>query len=163
MGESLLNGHRYSTATHLRAGDEISITWRRLPERGAAPQFPLLFEDGQLLAVNKPAGVASHPMGRRQSGTVVQFARMRYAAMIRESLGRGDMAFYPTLVNRLDVFTSGIVLLALTGPVHKAMQAMVVQRLISREYVALVEGSGRGRRGSRSTFPSARTRPARCA
>jgi len=140
MGESLLNGHRYSTATHLREGDVITIAWRRLPEDGAARQFPVLFEDGQLLAVNKPAGVASHPMGKRQSGTVVQFARMRYAAMIRESLGRGDMGFYPTLVNRLDVFTSGIVILALTGPVHKAMQAMVVQRLVSREYIALVEG-----------------------
>ena len=140
MGESLLNGHRYSTATHLRAGDEISISWRRLPEGGAAPQFPVLFEDGQLLAVDKPAGTASHPMGRRQSGTVVQFARMRYAAMIQESLSRGDMGFYPSLVNRLDVFTSGIVILALTGTVHKAMQAMVVQRLVSREYIALVEG-----------------------
>jgi 23S rRNA pseudouridine1911/1915/1917 synthase len=140
MGESLLNGHRYSTATHLRAGDEISITWRRLPESGGPLPLPVLFEDGQLLAVNKPAGVASHPMGRRQSGTVVQFARARYAAMIRESLGRGDMAFYPTLVNRLDVFTSGIVILALSGPVHKTMQAMVVRRLITREYVALVEG-----------------------
>ena len=139
MGESLLNGHRYSTATRLRAGDEISIVCR-LPESGAAPQFPLLFEDGQLLAVNKPAGVASHPVGKRQSGTVVQFARLRYAAMIRESLERGDMGFYPTLVNRLDVLTSGIVILALTAPVHKAMQALVVQRLVSREYVALVEG-----------------------
>jgi 23S rRNA pseudouridine1911/1915/1917 synthase len=140
MGESLLNGHRYSTSTHLRAGDEITISWRRLPEHGAAAQFPVLFEDGQLLAVDKPAGVASHPMGKRQSGTVVQFARMRYAAMIRESLGRGDPGFYPSLVNRLDVFTSGIVILALTGPVHKAMQAMVVRRLLSREYAALVEG-----------------------
>ena len=147
MGESLLNGHRYSTATHLRAGDEITITWRRLPDDGAAVQFPVLFEDGQLLAVNKPAGVASHPMGKRQSGTVVQFARMRYAAMIRESLGRGDMGFYPTLVNRLDVFTSGIVILALSGPVHKTMQAMVVQRLISREYIALVEGRIEGDAG----------------
>ena len=140
MGESLLNGHRYSTSTHLRAGDEISLPLRRLPEGGTAPQFLILFEDGQLLAVNKPAGVASHPMGKRQSGTVVQFARIRYAAMIRESLARGDMGFYPSLVNRLDVFTSGIVILALTGPVHKAMQAMVVQRLVAREYIALVEG-----------------------
>ena len=114
MGESLLNGHRYSTSTHLRAGDEISLPLRRLPEGGTAPQFLILFEDGQLLAVNKPAGVASHPMGKRQSGTVVQFARIRYAAMIRESLARGDMGFYPSLVNRLDVFTS--------------------------EYIALVEG-----------------------
>jgi 23S rRNA pseudouridine1911/1915/1917 synthase len=140
MGESLLNGHRYSTATRVREGDEISISWRRLPEGTPVPQMPLLYEDEYLIAVNKPAGAASHPMGRRQSGTVVQFARLRYAARIRESLGRWDLGFYPSLVNRLDVFTSGIVIVALTGPTHKAMQALVVQRLISREYAALVEG-----------------------
>jgi 23S rRNA pseudouridine1911/1915/1917 synthase len=147
MGESLLNGRRYSTATRLRAGDEISVSWRGLPERGPVPDLEVLYEDGHLLAVSKPAGVASHPTGKRQSGTVVQFARLRYETLIRESLERGDMTFYPTLVNRLDVFTSGIVLLAMTRAVHKAMQALVTRRLISREYLALVEGTIRDQEG----------------
>jgi len=140
MGESLLNGRRYSTATRLRAGDEISVTWRGVPQRGPCPDLEILFEDAHLLAVNKPAGVASHQVGRHQSGTVVQFARLRFEAEIRESLARGDASFYPTLVNRLDVFTSGIVLVAKTRPVHRAMQALVARRLIVREYIALVEG-----------------------
>lgn len=140
MGESLLNGRRYSTATRLREGDEISISWRGLPERSPGADLEILYEDGHILAVNKPAGVASHPMGKRQAGTVVQFARLRYRESIRDSLERGDMSFYPTLVNRLDVFTSGIVILAMTHPVHIAMQALAAQRLISREYIALVEG-----------------------
>jgi 23S rRNA pseudouridine1911/1915/1917 synthase len=147
MGESLLNGRRYSTATRLRAGDEISLSWRGLPERGPVPDLEILYEDGHLLAVNKPAGVASHPMGKRQAGTVVQYARLRYGKIIQESLERGDMTFYPTLVNRLDVFTSGIVILATTRAVHKAMQALVEQRLITREYIALVEGTLRDEEG----------------
>jgi len=140
MGESLLNGRRYSTATRLRAGDEISVTWRGVPQRGPCPDLEVLFEDGHLLAVNKPAGVASHQMGKHQSGTVVQFARLRFEAAIRDSLERGDMSFYPTLVNRLDVFTSGIVLIAKTRAMHRAMQALIARRLIVREYIALVEG-----------------------
>jgi len=147
MGESLLNGRRYATATRLRAGDEISVSWRGLPEHGPVPDLEILHEDGHLLAVNKPAGVASHPMGRRQSGTVVQFARVRYQMSIRESLERGDGEFYPTLVNRLDVFTSGIVILATTRAVSKAMQDLVVRRLVSREYIALVEGALRDEEG----------------
>jgi 23S rRNA pseudouridine1911/1915/1917 synthase len=141
MGESLLNGRRYSTATRLRAGDVITVTWRGAPPSEPCPDLEILYEDEVLLAVNKPAGVASHPMGRHQSGTVVQFARLRFDAAIRRSLERGDLSFYPTLVNRLDVFTSGIVLVAKLRAVYKAMQALVMRRLISREYVALVEGS----------------------
>jgi 23S rRNA pseudouridine1911/1915/1917 synthase len=140
MGESLLNGRRYSTATRLRAGDEISVAWRGVPRRGPCPDLEVLFEDDHLLAVNKPAGVASHQVGKHQSGTVVQFARRRFEAAIRDSLERGDMSFYPTLVNRLDVFTSGIVLVAKTRAVHRAMQALTARRLIVREYIALVEG-----------------------
>jgi 23S rRNA pseudouridine1911/1915/1917 synthase len=140
MGESLLNGRRYSTATRLRAGDEITVTWRGVPQRGPCPDLEVLFEDAHLLAVNKPAGVPSHPVGKHQSGTVVQFARQRLDPAIRESLERGDVSFYPSLVNRLDVFTSGIVLVAKTRAMHGAMQALVERRLIGREYIALVEG-----------------------
>jgi RluA family pseudouridine synthase len=79
-------------------------------------------------------------MGGRQSGTVVQAARERYRQRIREHLERGDASFYPTLVNRLDVPTSGIVLIALTREVHRVFQAMSAARRIEKEYVALVRG-----------------------
>jgi 23S rRNA pseudouridine1911/1915/1917 synthase len=147
MGESLLNGRRYSTATRLRVGDTITIAWRGWPDPRPAPEMDVLFEDEQLLALDKPAGASSHPVGRIQSGTVVQFARQRCARMIRESLDRGDVSYYPTLVNRLDVFTSGIVLLAKTKDMHAAMQALMVQRRIHKEYIALLEGRMAGAEG----------------
>ena len=140
MGETLLNGKRYATSTRLRENDEITVTWRGVPDTGTVPDLEILYEDEVLFAVNKPAGIASHPMGGTQSGTVVQFARQRYAAQIRESLDRGDTGFYPRLVNRLDRFTSGIVLLAKTRDALRAMQALVVGRLIAKGYIALVEG-----------------------
>ena len=53
MGESLLNGHRYSTSTRLRPGDVISVTWRAIPRFEAVVDLEILFEDDALLAVNK--------------------------------------------------------------------------------------------------------------
>jgi 23S rRNA pseudouridine1911/1915/1917 synthase len=139
-GEVLINGHRCSTATRVHAGDGLRIAWRGTPVSGPLPEMPVLFEDEWLLAVDKPAGVASHPVGRRQHGTVVQWARARYADLIRADLERGGREFYPTLVNRLDVFTSGIVLLAKTRTAHAALQDIVTRRLVSKEYIAVVEG-----------------------
>jgi 23S rRNA pseudouridine1911/1915/1917 synthase len=140
-GEAFLNGHRFSTSTRLRAGDRIRIAWRGMPQPGAGPDLDVLYEDEHLMVVNKPAGIATHPMGRRQAGTVVQSARRRLGGRIRASLERGDPSFYPTVVNRLDVQTSGIVILALTRGVHKQMQAMATARTVRREYLALVEGT----------------------
>lgn len=140
MGEAFLNGRRFATSTRLHSGDSITIQWRAMPRADPVPPLVVLWEDESLLAVDKPAGVASHPMGRTQSGTVVQFARQRHVAEIRRSLDEGNGEFYPTLVNRLDRFTSGIVLVAKTHRMHRAMQDMTVRRLIEKEYQALVEG-----------------------
>jgi len=140
MGESLLNGRRFSTSARVRTGDEITVTWRGAPNTEAAPALPILYEDEFLLAIDKPAGAASHPMGRIQSGTVVQFARQRYAREIRESLESGDGRFYPSLVNRLDRFSSGIVLIAKTREALAAAHALAARGGIAKSYVALVAG-----------------------
>jgi RluA family pseudouridine synthase len=140
MGESLLNGRRYASSTRLKEGDEITLEWRGVPDRGPQPELEILYEDEYLLAVNKPAGIASHPMGRTQSGTVIQSARQLYAGNIRDSLNHGDGRFYPSLVNRLDTFTSGIVLIAKVRDALLALQDLTARALISKEYAACVEG-----------------------
>lgn len=139
-GESLLNGRRYASSARLKEGDEITLQWRGVPDRSPQPELEILYEDEYLLAVDKPAGVASHPMGRAQSGTIIQSARQRYAGEIRGSLIHGDGGFYPSLVNRLDTFTSGIVLIAKVRPALLALQDLAARALISKEYVACVEG-----------------------
>lgn len=139
-GESLLNGRRYATSARLQEGDEIAIEWRGAVDRSPAPSLDVLFEDPWILAVDKPAGIASHPMGRIQSGTAIQFVRERDAAEIATHLARGDAGFYPRLVNRLDVFTSGVVLVARTRHALRAMHELVAARRLEKSYVALVEG-----------------------
>jgi 23S rRNA pseudouridine1911/1915/1917 synthase len=140
MGESLLNGRRFATSTRLREGELITITWRGAPAPNIALDLAILYEDDVLVAVDKPAGVASHPVGGRQAGTVVQAARQMYAEQIRASIDAGSGEFYPTLANRLDVFSSGIVLIAKTRAAHAAMQGLMLRRLVAKEYLVLVEG-----------------------
>jgi 23S rRNA pseudouridine955/2504/2580 synthase len=139
-GAALLNGRRFATSTRLRAGDEIVVPLRASLRAEPAAELPVLYEDEHLLAVDKPAGIATHPTGSIQSGTVIQFARSRAADRIRQSLAQGDQGWYPRPVNRLDVFTSGVVLVALTREAQRAMQVLLLERQIQKLYVALVEG-----------------------
>ncbi len=139
MGESLLNGRRCATSARLKTGDVLEVTWRSAPRPGAGRGLDILFEDDHLLAVDKPAGVASHPSGRFQADTVIQFVRDRFAADVQASLS-GDGDFYPRLINRLDVFTSGVVLVAKTGRALRLMQGMAAEGKIGKRYIALVEG-----------------------
>jgi 23S rRNA pseudouridine1911/1915/1917 synthase len=138
-GESLLNGRRYSTSARLKAGDVVTVSWRSSPAAGPTRRFEILFDDEHVVGLDKPAGFASHPTGRFQRDTVIQFVRELYAADQRASLSEGG-DFYPRLVNRLDVFTSGVILVAKTGMALRLMLDMAARGKIDKRYLALVEG-----------------------
>jgi 23S rRNA pseudouridine1911/1915/1917 synthase len=139
MGESLLNGRRYATSARLSAGDMLTVFWKGAPRIAPCRRFEILYQDEHIVAVDKPAGVASHPVGKFQSDTLIQFVRELFLAEVSASLmGAGD--FFPRLVNRLDVFTSGVVLVAKTDGALRTMHAMAARGEIDKSYVALVEG-----------------------
>jgi len=140
MGESFLNGRRYATSARLREGDLISILWRGTPAPTPPRDLPILYEDEHLAAFDKPAGMTSHPVGRIQTGTVIQLARLRYADEIQADLRRGRSEFYPCLVHRLDARTSGVILVAKTRTALLALQAMAAGGGLEKRYVAVVEG-----------------------
>lgn len=139
-GESLLNGRRFATSARMRPGDEVTVMWRGRPDIAPAPLLPVLYDEEAVLAVDKPVGIASHPMGARQSGTVIQFLRERFSTEVAAAIERGG-DFYPSLVNRLDLFTSGVILATTTRRAHRAMQELAAARLIEKRYCALVEGT----------------------
>ena len=139
-GEARVNGNRIASSTRLREGDQVLVRWKGLPDTSPAPLLDVLWEDELLLAVDKPAGMACHPMGRTQSGTVIQFARQREERGTRARLEEGDTGWYPRLVNRLDVFTSGIVLIARSRETLVAMQKLTAAGRVRKDYRALVEG-----------------------
>ena len=139
-GEALVNGHRLSTSTRLREGDLIEIRYRPGDDASPAWQPDILFEDAHLLAVNKPAGVPVHPAGRKQAGTVIQAVRDRLRGETARSLLRGDPGFYPCLVNRLDLFSSGVVLIAKHRQALLAMHRLIAQGEVEKRYLAIVLG-----------------------
>jgi 23S rRNA pseudouridine1911/1915/1917 synthase len=139
-GESLLNGRRHSASKRIREGDLFTVTWRKLDDRIPPPVPDILFEDEWLLAVQKPAGIAVHPTGRKQSGTLIQGIHEYFKAHILQSLQGDDGDFYPRLINRLDLFTSGIVLVAKHKKVFVAMQALQIRKEYDKQYLTVVEG-----------------------
>lgn len=140
MGESLLNGRRYASSARLKAGDEITVFWRASPETRPSPALRVIYEDDHIVAVDKPAGMFSHPSGKTQSGTLIQ--------ALKEMLCRGDEGVHPGLVNRLDRFTSGIVLACKDQEALTSMHALAAHGGISKRYVAVVEGDVSPRKGS---------------
>jgi 23S rRNA pseudouridine955/2504/2580 synthase len=133
-GEVRLNKGRASAHTRIAEGDEVRLPPLRLPDRGAAPaaparEFPVLFEDDHLLAVDKPAGVAVHGGSGVSSGVIEQLRRARLQARFLE------------LVHRLDKETSGILLLAKKRSALTALQDQFRARDTHKVYAALVWGA----------------------
>lgn len=135
-GEVRVNKGRAAADTRVEAGDLVRVPPVRLParieEKAARPaparEFPVLFEDEHLLAVDKPAGVAVHGGSGVSFGVIEQLRQARPAARLLE------------LVHRLDRETSGILLVAKRRAALTALQEQFRDRETGKTYLALVEG-----------------------
>ncbi len=141
-GEVRVNKGRADADTRLVLGDEVRVPPVRMavhsPGHEEAPpapprEFPVVYEDDALLAIDKPAGVAVHGGSGVSFGIIEQLRRARPEARFLE------------LVHRLDKDTSGLLLLAKKRPALVALQAQMrerqADRAIGKTYAALVEGS----------------------
>ena len=140
QGESLLNSRRYATSARLAAGDVVEVLWRDLGTGGGEARISVLYEDEFLLAVDKPAGMAVHPAGAVQSGTLIQLVRSRFRGVVESRLLRGDRGAALNLIHRLDRLTSGVVLVAKDKATHDAFQRLLAGDGMEKRYVAVVEG-----------------------
>ncbi|HKH15995.1 MAG TPA: RluA family pseudouridine synthase [Solirubrobacteraceae bacterium] len=119
----------------------------RVEEPGAAAEtaavpdarFTIAWEDEHLIVVDKPAGVVVHPARGHRRGTLAQALAGRVAG--------GEDAERAGIVHRLDRDTSGLLVVARSEPVHAALKALLAERRLVREYLALVEGRPPARRG----------------
>ena len=93
--------------------------------------LPILFEDDDLMIVDKPAGLVVHPTYKNPDGTLLDAITARG--------GR------PSVVGRLDRFTSGIVLIAKRPAVHAALQRALASAASEKTYLAIVRGTAEGR------------------
>jgi 23S rRNA pseudouridine1911/1915/1917 synthase len=129
----------------LRGGESITV---RIPPPVAAGNLPeaipldIVFEDEDLLVVNKPAGMVVHPSAGHDTGTLVN-AVLAHAP---DMAGVGG-EIRPGIVHRLDRDTSGLVVVAKNEESLKALQAQFHDREVEKVYLALVDGMPPDRRG----------------
>lgn len=126
----------------VRAGERISVDpTSEVPDVASVDvPFTIAYEDEHLLVVDKPAGVVVHPARGHRSGTLAQGLAGRGAG--------GDEPWRAGIVHRLDRDTSGLLVVAKSDPVHRALKALIVERALRREYLALVDGRPEARTGT---------------
>lgn len=130
----------------MRGSERVEVEPALLrPLHAFAEKIPLeiLYEDEDVIAVNKPAGLVVHAGAGRTSGTLVNALLHHFAGL--SSLG-GDLR--PGIVHRLDKGTSGVLLVARTDAAHRSLAAQFSGRTVEKTYLALVQGEPKGERGS---------------
>jgi 23S rRNA pseudouridine1911/1915/1917 synthase len=139
-------------SARVKAGDNLKIELKPTPQSQAfKPEvmaLELVFEDEHLLVINKPAGLVVHPAPGNWSGT-----------LLNGLLGRDPQAsLLPRagIVHRLDKDTSGLMVVARRRQVMDQLVAMIAERSVSREYIALAHGAWEGPKSRQVETPIGR-------
>ena len=122
----------------LRGAETIEVEPMELrPLRAFAEELPIeiLYEDEDVIAVNKPAGMVVHAGAGNHAGTLVNALLHHFGKLSSVS---GDLR--PGIVHRLDKNTSGVILAARTDAAHRALAAQFAGRKIEKVYLTLVHG-----------------------
>ncbi|MFQ5522496.1 MAG: RluA family pseudouridine synthase [Acidimicrobiia bacterium] len=134
----ILDGQPARAGQRVSAGSVLVAPPPPQPEM-LAPEpvsFSVLYEDNDLIVVDKPAGVVVHPGAGHSRGTLAAGLLYRYPEL--EGVGAAGRW---GLIHRLDKDTSGVLVVARTEESHRALTPMMGRREIRREYLALVEGT----------------------
>jgi 23S rRNA pseudouridine1911/1915/1917 synthase len=134
-----VDGKPSKGAHRLHGGEKIDVRpQERPPLRAQAESIPLdiLYEDADIIAVNKAAGMTVHAGAGNSSGTLVNALLGR-----GQTLSQFGDALRPGIVHRLDKETSGVILVAKTDAAHARLGEAFRQRTVNKTYIALVQGS----------------------
>jgi 23S rRNA pseudouridine1911/1915/1917 synthase len=142
-GAVSVDGRRVPKRHAVGVGETVLVT--RAPRPAAAPsteqvEFEVAYEDEHLLVVDKPAGLVVHPARGHRTGTLAQALSGRVAG--------GEDPARAGIVHRLDRDTSGLLVVARSEAVHRALKTALAQRTLRREYLALVDGHPEARTGT---------------
>lgn len=144
-GRVRVGGQAKRPSYTLRQGDVIEVEPERLaPLSATAEEIPLeiLYEDADVVAINKPAGMVVHSGAGVRSGTLVNALLHHF-----ESLSRVGGDLRPGIVHRLDRYTSGVLLVAKTDAAHRGLATQFAGRRVRKTYIALVHGRVRAEEG----------------
>jgi 23S rRNA pseudouridine1911/1915/1917 synthase len=114
---------------HIPAAEPQPLVAERIP-------LDIIYQDDEVIVVNKPAGMVVHPAAGHADGTLVN-ALLAHAPQL--ALVRGTRR--PGIVHRLDKDTSGLIVVALTEAARLALKVQFQERTVHKSYLALVEGA----------------------
>ncbi|HEY3324209.1 MAG TPA: RluA family pseudouridine synthase [Planctomycetota bacterium] len=141
QGAITVNAARVKPSAVVRGGEHIHVILPEPEEIEARPEdIPLdvLFEDHDIIVVNKPAGMVTHPSSGHTSGALVNALLFRC-----KDLSTINGKLRPGIVHRLDKDTSGVIVAAKNDLAHRGLAEQFSGRTIKKEYVALCYGSPR--------------------
>ena len=144
-GRVLVNGARGRASHGVKAGEAIEVEPAEpAPLRATPEAIPLsvLYEDDDLVAIDKPAGMVVHAGAGVHSGTLVNALLHRFGSL--SGVG-GELR--PGIVHRLDRFTSGVLLVAKNDAAHRFLAEQFSSRQVEKVYLALVHGQVKMEKG----------------
>ena len=151
-GNVLVDGRRVAKSHLISEGEVVAVTEPDEPEAPAstaAAQFAIAYEDEHLVVVDKPAGVVVHPARGHRTGTLAQ-------ALAGTAAG-GDEGWRAGIVHRLDRDTSGLLVVAKSEAVHRALKSALGGAADRAGVPGAGRGAPTGARRARSTPPSDET------
>lgn len=138
-GSVAVGGARAKPSLRLEEGQRVRVAVPPPTEATASPEsiaLDVIYEDADLLVVNKPAGMTVHPAPGHATATLVN----AILAHCDDLSGIGGV-LRPGIVHRLDRDTSGVIVVAKNDPAHNALARQLKARTVEKTYVALVEGT----------------------
>lgn len=138
-GDVQVNGVKKKLSYKVQVGDNITIHIPEVKETNLKPQeipIEVIYEDDDIIVVNKPKGLVVHPANGNPDGTLVN----AIMAMCKESLSGIGGELRPGIVHRLDKDTSGLLIVAKNDKAHIAMSEQIKDRKVKKIYIALVRG-----------------------
>ena len=139
-GNVLINGSTTAKNAKVKEGDRVEITMPDPEVYDITPEnipLDIVFEDSDLLVVNKPKGMVVHPAAGNYSGTLVN-ALMYHCG---DSLSGINGIMRPGIVHRIDKNTSGLLMVAKNDFAHNKLAEQIKEHSFTREYEAVVYGS----------------------
>ena len=146
-GEVAVNGRAVSKSYKLAGGEDIAVTLPEPEPVEAVPQdIPLdvVYEDADVIVVNKPSGMVVHPAPGHPDGTLVN-ALLYHCAGTLSGVGG---ALRPGIVHRIDRDTSGLIIAAKNDAAHQYLSAQLADHTLARTYECIVVGKLREDRGA---------------
>ena len=146
-GEVAVNGRAVSKSYKLAGGEDIAVTLPEPEPVEAVPQdIPLdvVYEDADVIVVNKPSGMVVHPAPGHPDGTLVN-ALLYHCAGTLSGVGG---ALRPGIVHRIDRDTSGLIIAAKNDAAHQYLSAQLADHTLARTYECIVVGALREDRGT---------------